>query len=86
MLITIGLDARGFLFGPGIAIKLGASFVPVRKEGKLPGETVGLKSEKEYGKDVLEIQHDAITAGQTVVIVDDLVATGGNIFSNIFQM
>ncbi|XP_028391744.1 adenine phosphoribosyltransferase-like [Dendronephthya gigantea] len=80
--VIVGLDARGFLFGPGIALKLGIGFVPVRKEGKLPGETISIKSEKEYGKDVLEIQKDSIAAGQKVVIVDDLLATGGTLLTS----
>ncbi|KAI8326220.1 adenine phosphoribosyltransferase [Martensiomyces pterosporus] len=76
--VVVGLDARGFLFGPLIAIKLGVSFVPVRKRGKLPGEVVSATYMKEYGPDVFEMQADAIKAGQNVVIVDDLLATGGS--------
>ncbi|CAB4023134.1 adenine phosphoribosyltransferase [Paramuricea clavata] len=80
--LIVGLDARGFLFGPGIAIKLGVGFVPVRKQGKLPGETVSIPCEKEYGKDMLEMQKDAIASGQKVVIVDDLLATGGTLLTS----
>ncbi|XP_046842682.1 adenine phosphoribosyltransferase-like [Xenia sp. Carnegie-2017] len=80
--VIVGLDSRGFLFGPGIAMKLGIGFVPIRKQGKLPGETISVDAEKEYGKDVLEIQKDAISPGQNVVIVDDLLATGGTLLTS----
>jgi adenine phosphoribosyltransferase len=76
--VVVGLDARGFLFGPLIALRLGAAFVPVRKKGKLPGETVSVTYEKEYGADVFEMQADSIKPGQTVIVVDDLIATGGS--------
>ncbi|ETW84375.1 hypothetical protein HETIRDRAFT_123964 [Heterobasidion irregulare TC 32-1] len=76
--VVVGLDARGFLLGPIIAMRLGAAFVPVRKRGKLPGQCIQASYEKEYGVDVFEMQADAIEAGQTVVIVDDLMATGGS--------
>ncbi|KAJ2095533.1 adenine phosphoribosyltransferase, partial [Coemansia sp. S142-1] len=76
--VVIGLDARGFLFGPLIAIKLGVAFAPVRKRGKLPGEVVSVTYMKEYGPDVFEMQADALAAGQNVVIIDDLLATGGS--------
>ncbi len=74
--IIVGLEARGFLFGPSLALNLGAGFVPVRKPGKLPGptETAGFK--KEYGEDFFQVQKDAIKPGQRVVIVDDIIATG----------
>eukprot|EP00051_Salpingoeca_urceolata_P025544 m.460775 g.460775 ORF g.460775 m.460775 type:complete len:182 (-) comp20344_c2_seq6:20-565(-) len=75
--VVVGLDARGFLIGPQLAARLGASFVPIRKKGKLPGLCVSVESTKEYGKDILEIQRDAIAEGATVVLVDDLMATGG---------
>ncbi|OMH84357.1 Adenine phosphoribosyltransferase [Zancudomyces culisetae] len=75
--VVVGLDARGFLFGPSLAIKLGAKFVPIRKRGKLPGPTIKYEYQKEYGLDVLEIQSDAILPGENVLIVDDLLATGG---------
>lgn len=74
--IVAGLEARGFLFGPSLALALGAGFVPIRKKGKLPGPTETAGFEKEYGKDWFEIQKDAITPGQHVVIVDDIIATG----------
>ncbi|KAI0751327.1 adenine phosphoribosyltransferase [Daedaleopsis nitida] len=76
--VVVGLDARGFLLGPIIAMRLGAAFVPVRKKGKLPGEVVYAEYEKEYGVDVFEMQKDAIKPGQSVVVIDDLVATGGS--------
>lgn len=76
--VVVGLDARGFLFGPIIAMRLGAAFLPVRKKGKLPGQTVSVTYEKEYGADVFEMQADAVQAGQTVIVVDDLIATGGS--------
>ncbi|KAH7922462.1 adenine phosphoribosyltransferase [Leucogyrophana mollusca] len=76
--VVVGLDARGFLLGPIIALRLGAAFVPVRKQGKLPGQCVSATYEKEYGSDSFEMQADAIKAGQSVVIVDDLIATGGS--------
>ncbi|KAK9461095.1 phosphoribosyltransferase-like protein [Lipomyces oligophaga] len=76
--VIVGLDARGFLFGPSLALALGASFVPVRKKGKLPGETVEAEFAKEYGTDIFAMQADAITTGQKVIIVDDIIATGGS--------
>ncbi|CAL1702199.1 unnamed protein product [Somion occarium] len=76
--VVVGLDARGFLFGPIIAMRLGAAFVPVRKKGKLPGECVTATYEKEYGTDSFEMQADAIKPGQNVVVIDDLIATGGS--------
>lgn len=75
--VVIGLEARGFLFGPSLALKLGAGFVPVRKAGKLPGETVKVTFQKEYGEDVFEMQKDAVKPGQRVLVVDDIIATGG---------
>ncbi|ROW07776.1 hypothetical protein VMCG_03413 [Cytospora schulzeri] len=76
--VVIGLDARGFLFGPSLALRLNASFVPVRKRGKLPGPCVTAEYMKEYGADYFQIQEDAIKPGQTVLIVDDIIATGGS--------
>ncbi|KAI5777273.1 phosphoribosyltransferase-like protein [Geopyxis carbonaria] len=76
--VVIGLEARGFLFGPSLALKLGAAFVPVRKAGKLPGETVKVKYTKEYGEDWFEMQKDAVKEGQRVLVVDDIIATGGS--------
>lgn len=74
--VIVGLDARGFLFGPSLALRLGASFAPVRKRGKLPGPTVEAAFEKEYGQDHFQMQGDAVKPGQTVLVVDDIIATG----------
>ena len=74
--VVIGLDARGFLFGPGLALRLGVGFVPVRKKGKLPGPCVEAAYEKEYGTDWFQMQQDGIQPGQRVLIVDDIIATG----------
>lgn len=74
--VIVGLDARGFLFGPSLALRLGASFAPVRKRGKLPGPTVEAAFEKEYGQDFFQMQGDAVKPGQTVLVVDDIIATG----------
>ncbi|VDB97546.1 unnamed protein product [Peniophora sp. CBMAI 1063] len=76
--VVVGLDARGFLFGPILALRLGAAFVPVRKRGKLPGECVQATYTKEYGEDIFEMQAGAIEQGQKVIVVDDLIATGGS--------
>ena len=72
-----GMEARGFIFGAAVAVELGLGFVPVRKPGKLPIATIGIDYALEYGTDRLEIDPGAIADGQTVVIVDDLIATGG---------
>ncbi|KAJ7283732.1 phosphoribosyltransferase-like protein [Mycena rebaudengoi] len=76
--VVVGLDARGFLLGPIIALRLGAAFVPVRKHGKLPGQCTSATYKKEYGTDSFEMQTDAIKSGQSVIVVDDLIATGGS--------
>ncbi|KAF2840942.1 adenine phosphoribosyltransferase [Patellaria atrata CBS 101060] len=76
--VVVGLEARGFLFGPSLALRLGASFVPVRKQGKLPGPTETASYKKEYGEDFFQMQKDAINSGQKVLIVDDIIATGGS--------
>ncbi|XP_025716102.1 adenine phosphoribosyltransferase isoform X2 [Callorhinus ursinus] len=73
----VGLDSRGFLFGPSLAQELGLGCVLIRKRGKLPGPTVSASYTLEYGKAELEIQRDALEPGQKVVVVDDLLATGG---------
>ena len=75
--LVIGIEARGFIFGPAVAIELGAGFVPLRKPGKLPGKTIGQDFSLEYGNDRLELHFDAIKPGQRVLLVDDLIATGG---------
>ncbi|KAM9365542.1 adenine phosphoribosyltransferase [Pholidichthys leucotaenia] len=79
--LIVGLDARGFLFGPLLAQRLGVGFVLVRKKGKLPGPTVSVAYDLEYGKAEVEIQEDAVTPGQKVLIVDDLLATGGTLLA-----
>jgi len=75
--LILGMEARGFIFGPALAYRLNAGFVPVRKPGKLPGETARVEYELEYGTNILEIHKDAVQKGQRVIIVDDLLATGG---------
>ena len=75
--VVLGVEARGFIFAPALAYRLGAGFVPVRKPGKLPAATVKVTYALEYGTDALEIHKDAIQPGQKVLIVDDLLATGG---------
>ncbi|KAJ5890625.1 Adenine phosphoribosyltransferase [Penicillium subrubescens] len=76
--VIVGLEARGFLMGPSLALRLGASFVPVRKQGKLPGACVTQAYEKEYGQDFFQMQEGAIKPGQKVIVVDDIIATGGS--------
>src|SRR5271165_916369 len=75
--LVLGIEARGFIFGPALAYRLNAGFVPVRKPGKLPAATARAEYELEYGSNTLEIHKDAIEKGQSVIIVDDLLATGG---------
>src|ERR671923_22832 len=75
--LVLGIEARGFIFGPALAYRLNAGFVPVRKPKKLPAETAKWTYELEYGSDTLEVHKDAIQKGQRVLIVDDLLATGG---------
>lgn len=77
--VIAGTESRGFIFGVPIAYNLHKAFVPVRKKGKLPRETVSAEYELEYGKAVIEMHKDAIRPGQKVVLVDDLIATGGTI-------
>ncbi len=72
-----GIEARGFILGGAVAVALGAGFVLVRKQGKLPSETIGREYELEYGSDGLEIHTDAVSPGDRVLVVDDLIATGG---------
>lgn len=74
---VLGIEARGFIFGPALAYHLGAGFVPVRKPKKLPSEVESYSYDLEYGKDTLEIHRDAVGAGHNVIIADDLLATGG---------
>ncbi|MBI4481110.1 MAG: adenine phosphoribosyltransferase [Acidobacteria bacterium] len=75
--LILGIEARGFIFAPALAYRLGAGFVPVRKPNKLPAETARITYDLEYGTDSLEIHRDAVHQGDRVLIVDDLLATGG---------
>ena len=75
--VVVGVEARGFIFAPALAYRLGAGFVPVRKPKKLPAKTAKVSYQLEYGTDTLEIHEDAIRPGQSVLISDDLLATGG---------
>lgn len=80
---VVGVEARGFLIGAPLAYKLGVGFVPIRKQGKLPAEKAGYDYELEYGGDRVEIHLDAIESGETVLLVDDLIATGGTAIAAI---
>ncbi len=75
--VVVGLEARGFILGGALAHQLGKGFVPIRKKGKLPGKTIEMAYQLEYGEAVMEIHDDAIEAGAKVLVVDDLLATGG---------
>jgi len=75
--VVAGIDARGFIFGTAVAVELGVGFVPVRKKGKLPFETYEQDYDLEYGTDTLQIHADAVAKGQKVLLIDDLIATGG---------
>jgi len=75
----VGVDARGFIFGAALAYKMALPFIPARKKGKLPGQTIGQEFDLEYGTDTVEVHIDALKEGQRVVIVDDLLATGGTV-------
>jgi len=79
----VGIDARGFVFGAVLAYKLGIGFVPVRKKGKLPSKTIQETYSLEYGQGTLEIHEDAIEKGEKIVIVDDLIATGGTVGATV---
>jgi adenine phosphoribosyltransferase len=81
--LVVGMESRGFIFSAPLAYKLGAGFVPVRKLGKLPAETIEVEYSLEYGTATLEVHRDAITRGQRVLIVDDLLATGGTVMGTI---
>jgi adenine phosphoribosyltransferase len=74
---VVGIESRGFIFAPSLAYNLNAGFVPVRKKGKLPAETISASYQLEYGEDILEMHKDSIEQAQRVLIVDDLIATGG---------
>lgn len=75
--LVVGIEARGFIFGAAVAYRLGVGFAPARKPGKLPAETVSAEYELEYGKDAVELHRDAVAPGSRVLLVDDLLATGG---------
>ena len=79
----VGIDARGFLLASALAYKIGAGISVVRKKGKLPFKTIGASYEKEYGFDIIEMHEDTIKPGETVVIADDLLATGGTILATV---
>ena len=81
--LVVGVESRGFIFGGAIAHQLNAGFVPVRKLGKLPGKTIEVEYELEYGRDALAMHEDAITSGQRVLAVDDLLATGGTMAATL---
>lgn len=81
--IVVGMESRGFIFSAPLAYQLGAGFVPVRKLGKLPAETLTVEYALEYGSNTLEIHRDAVKTGQRVLVVDDLLATGGTVGGTI---
>ena len=81
--LVVGVESRGFIFGGALAHQLKAGFVPVRKRGKLPARTIEEEYELEYGRDVLAIHEDAVTPGQRVLVVDDLLATGGTMAATL---
>ena len=77
--VVVGVESRGFIIGTPLAIRMGLGFIPIRKAGKLPGPTHGVDYDLEYGKDRVEVHQDAIPEGSNVLLVDDLIATGGTI-------
>lgn len=81
--IIVGPEARGFIIGAPLAYRLGVGFVPIRKPGKLPAETIRREYQLEYGNDAMELHKDAIMPGQNVLVVDDLLATGGTIITAV---
>lgn len=81
--VVIGPESRGFIFGSPLAYSMNKGFVPIRKKGKLPYKTIRVEYQLEYGTDILEMHEDAVKPGQKVIIVDDLLATGGTTESNI---
>jgi adenine phosphoribosyltransferase len=81
--VVVSNEARGFIIGAPLAYELGAGFVPIRKKGKLPFKCIDLTYQKEYEADTIQIQEDAINKGQNVLLIDDLLATGGTIKANI---
>lgn len=80
---VVGIEARGFIIGAALAYRMGVGFVPIRKQGKLPGDTVEQHYDLEYGTDTVEIHADALDAGERVLLVDDLLATGGTAMAAI---
>ena len=81
--VIVGIEARGFILGAALAYVLGKGFVPIRKKGKLPGKTLSQDYSLEYGTDTIEIHEDALQKGSKVLILDDLLATGGTVFGAI---
>jgi len=81
--VVVAIESRGFIFGGALAHELGAGFVPVRKLGKLPAKTIEIEYELEYGRDALAMHEDAISPGQRVLVVDDLLATGGTMAATL---
>lgn len=81
-----GIEARGFIFGSGVAISMGVGFVPIRKKGKLPGQTLGENYALEYGVDTIEIHADVLGPGDRVLLIDDLIATGGTALAAVNLM
>lgn len=81
--LVVGPESRGFIFGAPLAYEMNKGFVPIRKKGKLPYKTIKVEYQLEYGTDILELHEDAVKPGQKVIIVDDLLATGGTTESNI---
>lgn len=79
----VGLEARGFILGSALAYSLGIGFIPIRKKGKLPGKTISVSYQLEYGEDSMEIHEDALSEGQKVILIDDLMATGGTMEAGI---
>ena len=77
--LVVGIESRGFIIGAPLALRLGKGFIPVRKAGKLPGPTHGVEYDLEYGTDLVEVHRDAIESGSRILMVDDLLATGGTI-------
>ncbi|MBI1735676.1 MAG: adenine phosphoribosyltransferase [Candidatus Rokubacteria bacterium] len=84
--VVVGIESRGFIFAGAVAHQLGAGFVPVRKLGKLPGKTIEVEYELEYGRDALAVHEDAVQPGQRVLVVDDLLATGGTMAATLRLM
>jgi adenine phosphoribosyltransferase len=82
----VGIESRGFIFATAMAYKIGAGFVPIRKPGKLPATTIRQEYELEYGSDAVEIHVDAITPGEQVLLVDDLLATGGTAEASVAML